>query len=667
MKLISTLTIATPNIVLPLSLALLLSACGGDNDGAVRDLRKNLNQAQQEIADLETRLNELQNSRAPLKMTILHMNDHHSHIAPETFAYNVSGLDLAARTDTNAEVSSISVTYGGFPMLVSLFDRLAAQSVNPVKIHAGDAITGTLYYSLFNGAADAAMMNQVCFDAFALGNHEFDNGDLELANFLDDLKGSACNTAVLAANVKPGENSAIRDGYIQPYMIREVQGQKVGFIGIDIADKTKGSSKPDSDTQFLDEATTAQTYIDELRGQGVNKIVLVTHYQYENDKLLAPQLSGVDVIVGGDSHSLLGGESFKSLGFNPVGDYPTITKNRDGDTVCIVQAWEYGHLLGKLEVSFDADGKVIACNGMPYMPVADNFTYTHSAGDFRALSASDAFKVRQQITRLPEVVTVVPNATTENLLGIYNEEVSLLEQQIIGTTADNLCLVRFPGESRSTICNVSETSEHGSDISNIIAKAFMTVTPTADIAILNGGSVRVDVAAGDITYAAAINVLPFASTLVTLQMTGAQIKSVLEDALSSALRVGGSSGSYPYASGLRYHVNASAADGSRISNLEVNPRVSGEWVAINNTATYTVVTNDFIAAGQDGYATFGALYAAGHYVNTFTLYTQAFISYITELTAKGEVLTKLPTSEYSTRQYIGRDGCNHSLENCSGY
>lgn len=666
-----TLPVKTSKYLIPLSLALVLSACGGDNDRDVRDLRKNLNEAQDEITDLEKRLNELQNPgagvRAPLKMTILHMNDHHSHIAPETFSYSVAGLGLAARTGTNAELSSVSVTYGGFPMLVSLFDRLAAQSVNPVKIHAGDAVTGTLYYSLFNGAADAAMMNQVCFDAFALGNHEFDNGDVGLANFLDDLKSGACNTAVLAANVKPGANSAISDGYIQPYMIRDVQGQKVGFIGIDIADKTKNSSKPDTDTQFLDEATTAQHYIDELRGQGVNKIVLVTHYQYENDKLLASQLSGVDVIVGGDSHTLLGGESFKTLGFNPAGEYPTITKNRDGDTVCIVQAWEYGHLLGKLEVSFDADGKVAACNGMPYMPVADNFTYTHGAGDIRTLSASDAFKVRQQITKLPEVVAVVPDATTENLLSVYNEEVSVLEQQVIGTTADNLCLVRFPGESRSTICNASETSEYGSDISNIIAKAFMTVTPTADIAIQNGGGVRVDVAAGDITFAEAVNVLPFTNTLVTLELTGAQIKAVLEDAMSSALRVGGSSGSYPYASGLRYHVNASAADGSRISNIEVNPRVNGDWAAINTTATYTVVTNDFIAAGQDGYATFGGLYDAGLYVNTFTLYTQAFISYITRLTANGDVLTKLPASEYSTQQYIGRDGCNHSLENCSGY
>src|SRR5690606_872429 len=151
-------------------------------------------------------------------------------------------------------------------------------------------------------------------------------------------------------------------------------------------------------------------------------------------------------------------------------------------------------------------------------------------------------------------------------------------------------------------------------------------TPTADIAIQNGGGVRVDVAAGDITFAQAVNVLPFTNTLVTLEMTGAQIKSVLEDAMSSALRVGGSSGSYPYSSRVRSHVNASAADGSRISNVEVNPRVSGEVVAINTTATYTVVTDDFIAAGQDGYATFGALYDTGQYVNTFTLYPQAFIS-----------------------------------------
>ena len=656
-----------------------LVACGGDddNDGKVRDLRDDLSQTQEEldqakneIGELESELDELKNppvTGSPLRMTILHMNDHHSHLAAETFTYNVATLGVTAKNAVDQPVTSVNVSYGGFPMLASLFDQLAAQSVNPVKIHAGDAVTGTLFYSLFNGAADAAMMNQICFDMFALGNHEFDSGDMGLANFLDDLKASACHTPVLAANVVPGANSPLKTGYIQPYIVREIQGQKVGFIGIDIADKTKNSSRPDSDTNFLNETETAQKYIDELRTQGINKIVLVTHYQYENDKVLATQLSGVDVIVGGDSHTLLGSETFKALGFNPAGEYPTQVTNKDGDKVCVVQAWEYAHVMGKLQVDFDAAGKVSACAGNPYLPIADQFSYTHATGDVRNLNASDAFKVRQKLTKYPEVVVAVPDASTQNLLTIYNAEVEVLKQLVIGTAAENLCLVRLPGESRSTICPASATAVNGSDISNIIAKAFLMITPSADIAIQNGGGVRTDVALGEVTFAEAVNVLPFANTLVTMRLSGAQIKAVLEDALENALRTGGSTGAYPYASGLRYHVNASLTKGSRVSNVEINSRVAGSWVAINDATIYTIVTNDFIASGQDGYTTFGTEYKAGNFVNTFTLYTQGFIDYIKGLAVKGQSLQKLPISEYSTQQYIGRDGCNHSTQTCTGY
>lgn len=659
-------------------LALGLVACGGDdNDGEVRELRADLNQTQAELDQakneldaLESELDELKNPAVvgtPLRMTILHMNDHHSHLAAETFTYDVAALGLATKNAADQPVTSVNVSYGGFPLLASLFNQLADQSINPVKIHAGDAVTGTLFYSLFNGAADAAMMNQICFDAFALGNHEFDNGDTGLVNFLDDLKASACTTPVLAANLVPGANSPLKEGYIQPYMVREIAGQKVGFIGIDIADKTKNSSRPDADTNFLNETETAQKYIDELHTQGINKIVLITHYQYENDKVLASQLSGVDVIVGGDSHTLLGGQTFTDLGFNPAGEYPTQLMNKDGDKVCVVQAWEYAHIMGKLQVDFDADGKVSNCEGNPQLPITDQFSYTHATGDVRYLNASDAFKVRQKLTKYPEVVVAVPDASTENLLAIYSAEVDVLKQLAIGTAAEDLCLVRLPGESRSTICPASATAVNGSDISNIIAKAFLMITPSADIAIQNGGGVRTDVAAGEVTFAEAVNVLPFNNTLVTMQLSGAQIKASLEDALENALRVGGSSGAYPYASGLRYHVNASLTKGSRVSNVEVNSRVSGSWTAINDAAVYTVVTNDFIAAGQDGYATFGAEYSAGNVVNTFTLYTQGFIDYIKGLAAQGQSLAKLPVSEYSTQQYIGRDGCNHSTGTCTGY
>ena len=141
----------------------------------------------------------------------------------------------------------------------------------------------------------------------------------------------------------------------------------------------------------------------------------------------------------------------------------------------------------------------------------------------------------------------------------------------------------------------------------------------------------------------------------------------MEDALSNALDNGGSTGSYPYASGLRYAVDASAAKGSRISNIEVNPRVAGSWSTLDLAATYTVVTNDFIASGQDGYDAFGPIYDAGNFVDTFTEYAQGFVSFMERLSDDGAALGKLPASEYSTQSYIGRDGCDHSSGSCSGY
>lgn len=637
-----------------------LYACDGDDyDSDIKALRNQNSELSGEIAELEAQLAQLQAGK-PLTITLLHMNDHHSHLEAEQLNLPVADLNLSARTADDAPVDSVSVSYGGFPMLVSLFDSLSGQSINPVKIHAGDAMTGTLYNSLFKGEADAAMMNQVCFDVFAPGNHEFDAGDAGLARFLDDLNGTGCSTATLAANVTPHAESAIADGYLQDYKVMTFEGEQVGFIGIDIAGKTKNSSFPDEGTTFADETATAQTVINTLTAMGVNKIVLVTHYQYSNDLTLAAALHGVDVIVGGDSHTLLGDDTFTELGFNPVGDYPTQVDNLDGDPVCVVQAWEYGHLLGRLEVAFDAAGVVASCNGQPIIPMATGFTYAYSDDESRPLSGEDAFKVRQALSQHDEVAFVQPDATSSQLLQTYRDQTEVLQQTVIGTVADDLCLVRWPGDARSSLCDPVATHVHGSDISNIVAKAFLTVTPQAEIAIQNGGGVRVDVPAGDYTIGDAYTLLPFSNTLVVLDMTGQQVIEVLEDALASVLDDGGSTGAYPYASGLRFRVNAAAAKGSRVSAVEVNSRVAGDWAAIDTAATYKVVTNNFIASGQDGYTTFKTPYLAGLYVDTLTEYAQGFVTYMERLSAQNLSLQKLPVSEYSTQEYIGRDGCNHS-------
>ncbi|MEZ5537397.1 MAG: NAD nucleotidase [Thiolinea sp.] len=584
----------------------------------------------------------------PAKLSILHINDHHSHLTEESADLMLAGAETRVQT-------------GGFARIVSKMNELEANAANGVlKLHAGDAITGDLYYTLFKGEADAVMMNQVCFDAFALGNHEFDDGDAELKKFLDYLKGDgSCGTSVLAANVVPevgvsplAMNSAT--DYIRPYVIKEFDGQQYGIIGIDIANKTKNSSNPDVSTQFLDETTTAQKYIDELQMQGVNKIILMTHYQYENDRVLAQNLSGVDVIVGGDSHTLLG-DKFNDLGLSAAGSYPTKQANLDGDQVCIVQAWQYSSVVGELNVSFDADGKVESCSGTPHLLLADSFQRRNVDGDRVELEGTERAAVIADVEATAELSVVTPDAATESLLAGYTDQVDQLSAAKIGTAADDLCLVRIPGESRSTICDPEETASNGSDISNIVAKAFLEMSNTSDICIQNGGGVRVDVPAGDISIGTAYTLLPFGNTLLELDMTGQQIIDVLEEAIVYALDPDGSTGAYPYAAGLRWDLDLSKPAGQRFSNVQINPRVAGSWQAIDTAATYKVVTNSFTGGGQDGYLTFGEI-ADDKRVDTFLDYAQSFVDYVKRETAAGRAIVKLPLAEYSTQKFTNQDG-----------
>ena len=603
-----------------------------------------------------------------LEITILHMNDHHSHLKDDTFDYDPSELGLSVTKEDGSVIDSVEVTYGGFPRITTLFNELSATSINPLKIHAGDAITGTLFYSLFEGEADAELMNTVCFDAFALGNHEFDDGDSGLVNFLDFLNSDSCQTPVLAANVVPGPDSPLANDYIQPFIIKEYGDEKVGIIGIDIKDKTQNSSNPDEGTEFLDEIETAQSYIDQLAADGVNKIVLVTHYQYLNDIDLAGALTGVDVIVGGDSHSLLGDDTFTRLGIKDSvsGEYPTIVKGASEQDVCIVQAWEYAHLIGSLSVKFNDEGDVIECTGNPIVPIstAEEYVYEFNDDEERVLDLSNASLITEVLRAEDEIMLVEEDVDAVALIDAFDDEIEVLEQTVIGNVAEDLCLERFPNEGRSSIdgCRAS-TYNQGSDISNIVAKAFLTVTKEADVAIQNGGGVRVDISAGDFTIADAFTLLPFSNTLVILDMTGQQIIDVLEDALSNRLDDEGSTGSYPYASGLRYDVDASQDEGNRVSNVEINSRVEGEWTSIELDTTYRVVTNNFIASGRDGYATFGEVFTNGLVEDTFTEYAQGMINYVELLTEQGLSLQKLPNEEYSTKSYIGSDGCDHSDPN----
>jgi len=120
-----------------------------------------------------------------IDINIAHINDHHSQLDP-----------IAAQT-LKLDGVDTQVDLGGFARQTAVFKSLAS-TPNLLKLHAGDANTGTLYYTFFKGEADAKLMNSICFDAFVPGNHEFDDGDAQLKTFLDALANPALGGACAA-------------------------------------------------------------------------------------------------------------------------------------------------------------------------------------------------------------------------------------------------------------------------------------------------------------------------------------------------------------------------------------------------------------------------------------------------------------------------------------
>jgi 5'-nucleotidase len=574
----------------------------------------------------------------PFTLTILHTNDHHSHLEPRPLE-----LEAAVLGRELAPAGTLRLDHGGFPLLTSLFEERRRAHDAVLSLHAGDAITGTPYYTLFDGAADAALMNRICFDAFALGNHEFDHGDAALARFLDFLAEGSCNTAVLSANVVPHAASPLR-GRLQPSAVFERAGRRIGVIGLVIANKTRISSSPDPGTQFRDEIASAQAEIRRLRAQGVAKIILLTHLQYTSERALARALPGVDVVVGGDSHTLLGdAEAVVPLGFSPDGPYPTLEVNADGDPVCVVQAFDYARVMGELQVRFDADGRVIDCSGGPRVPVDAS-----AAGS----------RLRAALKAHPVLHPVVPDPHSTALLEGFAAALSELRQAVIGEVAENLCLVRLPGEGRAEpLCARADTYAQGAHITTLVAEAFLAREGSADIAIQNAGGVRGSVPAGPITIADVFTLLPFTNTLHVLELSGAEIIETLELAVADTASGGGA---FPYAAGLRFAVDLSAGPGSRISAVQVNPRLAGDWLPIDPNKRFAVVTNSFIAGGGDGYAVFARASAEGRARDTFAEYAQSFVNYVRARTESGQQLTRPAPQRMSTQRFINAAGCDHS-------
>ena len=543
-----------------------------------------------------------------LDVTLLHVNDSHSYLDPTTEKIAPQGQATYARL-------------GGWTRLASAVNTVRAEQDNVVLLHAGDAVQGGLYYLKYGGKPEMEFLDRLGFDALTLGNHEFDRGAPYLAGVLGYSK-----VPVVCANLDASAVPALA-ARVRPYVIVERGGDKVGVIGL-ITPETAFISAP-GDVKFTDTVHTATLIVRELEARGVNKIVLLTHVGYEADKRLAAEVPGVDVIVGGHSHTLLGNAGIEAMGLRPAGAYPTVVKGADGNDVYVTTAWKWARVLGRLDLSFDDAGRVTKAEGKPLLILADGFKRKNDAGQKVALKDADRDELLAFIRADFEAAVVPVDPAARKFLGPFSEGVEAMRTEVIGEAVLPLPHIRVPGTTDS-----GESLPHGSLIAPLVCRSMLArlkgTGEPADIALQNAGGVRESVEQGAITMGTAHTLLPFNNTLVLLGLTGEQVRQVLETGVDR----GG--GAFLYAGGLRYTADMRRPEGERVLCVDTLDN-AGNWTPLDPARTYRVVTNSYLASGGDG---FDILKSAATRYDTGFVDAQAFIEYVRQQ----RLLKPLPTT-----------------------
>ena len=543
------------------------------------------------------------------ELNVAHINDHHSHLEEEKMPLKLNG-------------QTVTATIGGLPRVAQEIKDFRKNNKNTLVLHAGDAVTGTLYYTLFEGKADAELMNVINFDAFTLGNHEFDDGNKVLKSFLDAL-----TIPIVSSNVVPDKGS-ILEGKWKPYLIKNVGGQKIGIIGIDVVKKTKESSNPGDDVKFLDEVETARKYVKKLQDEGINKIIVLSHAGYEKNVEIGEKVDGVDLIISGDTHYLLGKE-FEQFGLVPEKpDYPKKVNSPDGNPVYIAEAWNYSYLLGEMKAKFDKNGVIKELIPTPKVLIGDTFEIKNAEGKVVQLDEKGKAAIINSIKNNKNIKVVKNDTVTEKLLERYQKEKTELGKKSVGKITEEIL-----GGSDNRV--PGPHNKDGSFATTLVAESVLHKlrnmgTGNVDFVIGNAGNVRITLNPGNFTYDQAYSLLPFTSNTVFItDITGAEVKQVLEDAIDYVLN-GGSTGAFPYGAGIRYEATKEGNLGTRVKKIEVFDFKANKWVPIDAKKSYMLAVNSYIAKGKDGYTTLGKITAQNRGTDTHLSDTKIFIDYLKE-------------------------------------
>lgn len=382
------------------------------------------------------------------RVVILHTNDTHSQIDPDR------------RKGT-----------GGILRRKALIDSVRNAEPNVIVVDAGDAVQGTLYYTLFGGEVEQEMLNELGYDVQIMGNHEFDNG-------MEALAYNYRNARATTISANTTFDGTPLEGLLQPYVVKQVGNRRIGFIGININPDGLISPAKSKGVKYNDGVEVLNRLSRRLKDVNkVDAVVAVTHIGYSGDKStkgytdidLARLCPDIDAIIGGHSHTL----------FTP-GDPRTKLRQSDGDTVLVVQSGKGGDYIGEVIMDFDSTGHV-------------NSSWSRISVDKRLDS------------RLDTVVGKV--------LAPYRHEVDSVYNIPVIKASDDF--------SHQAMMNFASdfVRERGSRL---------VKGRGADLAIMNKGGIRKDFSKGTLTRGDIIDVFPFDNRVVVVDVPGDSLLSLFD-------------------------------------------------------------------------------------------------------------------------------------------
>ncbi|WP_114748896.1 bifunctional metallophosphatase/5'-nucleotidase [Pleomorphovibrio marinus] len=268
-------------------------------------------------------------SQKSKKLCVLHTNDMHSRIEP----FPDDGSTFA--------------NLGGMARRATLIQEIRRKESNVILLDAGDIFQGTPYFNLYGGELEFKLMSQMAYDAATLGNHDFDNG-------LEGLKKQLPHASFpfICSNYDFSE-TPLKNHFL-PYKVFDKARIKVGVFGLGIELEGLVPSVSFGATKYLDPINVAKDMVTTLQQLNCQIIICLSHlgYSYKSQKIddqkLAAKVGGIDLIIGGHTHTFL--------------DSPTEVKNPSGGITLVNQAGRSGVRMGRIDFEFDRNKKIKKAN-----------------------------------------------------------------------------------------------------------------------------------------------------------------------------------------------------------------------------------------------------------------------------------------------------------------